>query len=75
MLGMRFDALLKNISSSAALLRRSVNAYAAAGPAPGNSQRAPATGNVNTPGMNGGFWAIILRASWTASGRSATVNP
>jgi hypothetical protein len=54
MLGIRFDALLKNISSFAALLRRSVNAYAA-GPAPGNSQRAPATGNVNTPGMNGGF--------------------
>jgi hypothetical protein len=45
MRGIRFDALLKNISSFTAMLSRPVNADAAAGPAPCHGQYARAIGD------------------------------
>jgi hypothetical protein len=45
MRGIRFDALLKNISSSTAMLCRPVNADAAAGPAPRHGQYARPIGD------------------------------
>ena len=75
MRGIRFDALLKNISSFAAILTAQ-SADAAAGPRPTMaSARAQATGSVNTPDVNGGFMADKSAWSPRALAGSASSGP